>query len=353
METKLDFDDVLIVPQRSTLNSRSEVNIERTFRFYHSPRELTCVPIMSSNMVPIANPIMAAELSKFKIITVLHKYYSVDKLCEYINDKNKDYLWLSIGKEKEGLDKLLEFYKKTNIQPNIVIDIPNAYLDSFVGFCRQVRDVFKESIICAGNMTTPEIVQELIIHGGIDICKTQIGSGNNCITRMMTGVGYGTFSCVQECSQVAHGLKSGEKRLGLICSDGGCKYPGDICKSFAGGSDFTMLGTIFSGTEECINADWTYDENGNKKDMLWYGMSTHLAQKKHGTIKNYRASEGRVSRVKYKGPVKDIVQEILGGIRSCCAYIGARSIKDMSKCAKFIKVNKIHNNFNSDISLGD
>jgi GMP reductase len=345
MEFKLDFDDVLMVPKRSILNSRNDVDLERKFRFYHSPRELTCIPIMASNMVPIATIEMARELSKHKIITVLHKYYNVEEMAKYISEIGSSYLWLSIGKENEGLDKLIEFYRFTGIMPNIVIDVPNGYMESFVGFCRKVREYFPESIICGGNITTPEMAQELIIHGGIDIIKTQIGPGAACRTRLVTGVGYGTFSAVQECSQVAHGLKSGDKKLGLICSDGGCKYPGDICKVFGGNGDFVMVGTMFAGTDECTNADWIFNEDGTKKEMTWYGMSTHYAQSKHGSIKDYRASEGAVKKIPYKGSVNKIIQEILGGLRSACAYIGSTSIKDMGKCATFVQVSKIHQDF--------
>jgi len=212
-------------------------------------------------------------------------------------------------------------------------------MESFVKFCAQVREEFPDSIICAGNVTTPEICEELIIHGKVDICKIQIGPGSQCETRKMTGVGYGTFSCVQECSHAAHGLKSNKSRLGLVMSDGGCKDVGDICKALCGGSDWIMLGGMFAGTDEC-EGEWEYDAE-NKSVLTFYGMSSHYAQEKHGVgKKEYRASEGKVSKIPYKGPVADVIQEILGGIRSCGAYIGAKNLKDYSKCAKFVKILK-------------
>ncbi len=101
-----------------------------------------------------------------------------------------------------------------------------------------------------------------------------------------------------------------------------------------------MLGGMFAGTDEC-EGEWEYDSSGDKKNLTFYGMSSHYAQEKHGAgKKNYRASEGKVSKIPYKGNVEDVIQEILGGIRSCGAYIGARNLKDYSKCAKFIKVNR-------------
>lgn len=343
-DVKLDFEDVLIVPQRTTLESRSEVAVERKFSFYHSPRIWEGVPIMCSNMVPLTSMAMAKKLSNSKIVTALHKYYSVEDLAEILQKVGIDYAWVTIGKSEEDLRKIKLVAQKLGKNPNIVIDVPNGYMESFVKFCSKVREQFPDSIICAGNVTTPDICEELIIHGKIDICKVQIGPGSQCETRKMTGVGYGTFSCVQECSHAAHGLRSDSGRLGLVMSDGGCKTVGDICKAICGGADWIMLGGMFAGTDEC-EGDWEYvagsdlGAKNQKAFLTFYGMSSHYAQEKHGAgKKEYRASEGKVSRIPYKGPVSEIVQEILGGIRSCGAYIGAKNLKDYSKCAKFVKV---------------
>lgn len=357
-DIKLDFQDVLIVPQRTTLDSRSEVVLERKFIFYHSPRVWQGVPIVCSNMVPLTSLDMARKLSEYKIVTALHKYYSVEDLTEIITETGVDYAWATIGKSEEDLEKIKIVANALGKNPNIVIDVPNGYMESFVKFCAKVRNYFPDSIICAGNVTTSEICEELIIHGKVDICKIQIGPGSQCETRKMTGVGYGTFSCVQECSHAAHGLRSDSGRLGLIMSDGGCKEVGDICKAMCGGADWVMLGGMFAGTEEC-NGEWDYEYKNSlgeweplkpnqspidsrllrKTHLTFYGMSSHYAQEKHGVgKKEYRASEGKVSKIPYKGPVSDTIQEILGGIRSCGAYIGAKSLKDYSKCAKFVKI---------------
>lgn len=357
-DVKLDYDDVLIVPQRTTLESRRDVVLERNFSFYHSPRVWRGVPVVCSNMVPLTSLAMAVKLSEHKMVTALHKYYSPSELVEIINAAGVDYAWVSIGKSERELERLAEVSDLIGLSPNIVIDVPNGYMESFVKFCSLVRERFPESIICGGNVTTPEICEELIIHGGLDICKIQISPGSQCETRKMTGVGYGTFSCVQECSHAAHGLRSANGRLGLVMSDGGCRTPGDVCKSICGGADWVMLGGMFAGTDEC-EGDWEYEylcDDGNwgpmtqsqqridsrklrRKSLTFYGMSSHYAQEKHGEgKKKYRASEGKVSKVPYKGPVEDVIQEVLGGVRSCGAYIGARNLKDYSKCAKFIRV---------------
>lgn len=354
-DLKLDFEDVLIVPQRTTLESRNEVILERTFKFYHSPRVWKGVPIVCSNMVPLTSKSMAKKLCDHKMVTALHKYYSLEELSDIILSTNLDYSWVSIGKSQEDVLKIKKLQEFIGSSPNIVIDVPNGYMESFVKFCSHVRKEFPDSIICAGNVTTSEICEELIIHGKVDICKIQIGPGSQCETRKMTGIGYGTFSCVQECSHAAHGLRSDTGRLGLVMSDGGCREPGDVCKAICGGADWVMIGGMFAGTEECVG-EWDYeflDDDGEwkaaennkeyeqvrKSHLTFYGMSSHYAQEKHGVgKKKYRASEGKVSKVKYKGLVEDIIQEILGGMRSSGAYMGAKYLKDFNKCAKFVRV---------------
>lgn len=338
-DIKLDYEDVLIVPQRTTLESRRDVHLEREFKFYHSPRVWKGIPIICSNMVPLTSKRMAVKLSDHRMVTALHKYYSAVEVAEIINLTHIDYTWMSIGKSDEEIVRIHEVARILGSVPNLVIDVPNGYMESFVKFCKQIRDTFPESIICAGNVTTPEICEELIIHGGIDICKIQISPGSQCETRKMTGIGYGTFSCIQECSHAAHGLKSKTGHLGLVMTDGGCKTPGDVCKAICGGADWVMLGGMLAGTDEC-DGEWELQDS-RKINLTFYGMSSHYAQEKHGVgKKKYRASEGKVSKITYKGPVEDIIQEILGGLRSCGAYIGAKYLKDYSKCAKFIKINR-------------
>jgi GMP reductase len=364
-EIKLNFDDVLIVPQRSTLTSRSEIDLERTFKFYHSPRSWTGIPIICANMSFCSFEI-AKELAKNKMIACLHKYHSLDQLTDYFDKypENIDYTFISIGYKKSDLNHLLKFKEQNNIQPNICIDVPNGHMDAFVKYCKKVREHFPDSIIIAGNVTNTSSTQELLIYGGIDIVKTGIGGGSVCTTRFLTGCGIPQLSCCLENSYVAHGLQNGPKKLGLICSDGGHKNVGDVCKALCAGADFVMLGGYFAGTEECegewqyeyltskgfwqpLNPEYKFECEKRKTTFTYYGMSTHHAQDifEDGK-KNYRASEGTKITVKYKGPLSNMIQELLGGIRSCCCYIGASHIKHMIKCGQFCRVNKVHDNNN-------
>ena len=364
-EIKLDFDDVLIRPKRSTLNSRSQVDLIREFHFKYSPRKLIAVPIMIANMDTVGTFAMAKILSEHKSITCLHKHYTSSQYINFYCDPlvlNKNLVFYSIGTSSKDLDKLIEVSNALTTHhqqtPNICLDVANGYTEQFVKTASHVRKLFPDSILMAGNVVTPEMTEELIIHGKVDIVKVGIGSGSVCTTRLKTGVGYPQLSAVMECADAAHGLG------GHICSDGGCKVVGDICKAFGGNSDFVMLGSILAGCEEC-DGEWQYEyyiEAGSSAPGFWqplnpgyetikrkislkyYGMSSKNAMDKHHNgVAKYRTAEGKCVTVPYKGKAEEILQDIYGGLRSACTYIGADKIKDFGKKTTFIQVNNTHN----------
>ena len=339
-EIKLDFDDVLLLPQRSRTASRKQVQLQRRFRFYNSSREWSGIPIIAANMDTVGTLAMSSELSKLQIVTCLHKYYSKEKILRLEHSPFAMYTWYSMGIKNVDFDNLSEIVEKTHIVPNICIDVANGYTNNFVNFCQKIRSTFGDRpIIMAGNVASPEMVQELILHGGVDIVKVGIGPGSACTTRLKTGVGYPQLSCIMECAHAAHGLRAASARLGLICADGGCRLPGDVCKAFAAGADFVMLGGLLAGTDEC-EGEWEGEE---KKVLKFYGMSSKKAQEKHGSgLKDYRSSEGRVKKIPYKGPVTETMKDILGGLRSACSYTGATRLKDFAKTAQFVRVNRTH-----------
>lgn len=362
-ELKLDFDDVLIRPKRSRLSSRSEVTLTRLFQFLHSPRTLSCVPIIASNMDTTGSFTMADELSKNDCITCLHKHYSADQLIDYFTHlQHKDYVFYSTGINKSDLEKLNYIFSTLNNNnisvPNICVDVANGYSEKFVKHVKHIRSLYSDSIIMAGNVVTPEMVEELLLHGGVDIVKVGIGSGSVCTTRLKTGVGYPQLSAIMECADAAHGLG------GHICSDGGCKIVADICKAFGANSDFVMLGSMLAGTD-CCEGEWEYEykcetmqankswwqpndpgyaAEKRKKALKFYGMSSKEAMTKHnGGVAEYRTSEGKCVSIPYKGTTESVLKDILGGLRSSCTYIGANKIKDFGKKTTFIQVNNTHN----------
>jgi GMP reductase len=330
-DVKLDFTDVLILPKRSEYSSRSEVSLERTFKFKYSPYSWTGVPIMVSNMDTTGTIEMAIELQKHKVLTCLHKYYTVDDLKIQSLDINYYAVSTGIGeKDLENLNKIMEV-----INPKFIcIDVANGYMSKFIERCREIREKYPEKIIIAGNVCTSEGVLELVMNGKVDIVKVGIGSGSCCTTRKQTGIGMPQLSAVVECADTAHGLDA------HIISDGGLQVVGDFAKAYGAGADFVMSGSMFAGHKES-GGDLVSDETTNELVKIFYGMSSAKAMEKYsGGVAKYRSSEGKAVKIAYRGPVETTILDIQGGIRSTMTYIGAKKIKDIPKCTTFIRVNR-------------
>ena len=354
-EPKLDFNNVLIRPKRSVLSSRSQVSLERTFKFPHSTKTWTGVPILAANMDSTGTFQVYDALKDHKMVTCLHKFYSPEKFNgvysfkQYERDGSspvnvsfipkinldKRYFMISTGIGEADFENLVKVSEDIEFDW-ICIDVANGYMEKLVSFCKRVRQQFPDKIIVAGNVVSREMVEELILNGKVDVVKVGIGGGSACLTRKKTGVGMPQLSAVIECADAAHGVG------GYIISDGGITCPGDMSKAFGGGADFVMVGGQFSGHDE--NPGDVVEKDG-KKYKMFYGMSSEHAMKKHyGKMENYRSSEGRVIQVPYKGSIHDTVQDYLGGLRSTCTYINASCIKHMSKCTTFVLVSQQLNN---------
>jgi GMP reductase len=329
-DIKLDFKDVLIRPKRSTLKSRAQVDLNRTYNFRNSKREWTGVPIIAANMDTVGTFEMAIALGAERVVTAIHKHYSTEQWADFAkkNPKLLDYVAVSSGVSEEDFKKLTDILAATKVT-FICLDVANGYSEHFVSFVRRCREAYPKHTIMAGNVVTGEMVEELILSGA-DIVKVGIGPGSVCTTRKKTGVGYPQLSAVIECADAAHGLG------GLIIADGGCTNPGDIVKAFGGGADFVMIGGMLAGHDE---SDGTVVDINGQKFKEFYGMSSATAMKKHsGKVAEYRASEGKHVLVPYRGPVKATIEDILGGLRSACTYVGAGVLKDLSKRTTFIRV---------------
>ena len=334
-DIKLDYSDVLFRPKRSTLQSRKDVNLKRTYRFKYSKNEWSGIPIIAANMDGVGELAIAEKLAEFAMITCLTKQHDEKKLkkCKIIK-KIYPHLALSIGIKKEDFENLNNVLKEFNFIKFICIDVANGYSEHFSKFVKSVRDKYPTKTIIAGNVVTADMTQELILSGA-DIVKVGIGPGSVCTTRTQTGVGYPQLSAVIECADAAHGLGA------HIIADGGCTCPGDVAKGFGGGADFVMLGGMFAGHDE---GKGKIIKTNGKKFIEFYGSSSDVANKKHyGGLSDYRSSEGRTVRIKYRGKIKDTILNILGGVRSSCTYVGAPSLKQLSKCTTFVRVS---NQFN-------
>lgn len=332
-DMKLDFKDVLLRPKRSTLTSRSEVDISREFVFLHSKRKYHGIPIIAANMDATGTFQMARALAKHQLSVALHKHYGDQELLDFFAEQPESPpMFYSMGITAPDYEKFSRVMKaaRGTIQ-NACVDVANGYTKAFINFIVKLRTAHPELTIMAGNVVTGEMTEQLILDG-VDIVKVGIGPGSVCTTRRMSGVGYPQLSAIIECADAAHGLH------GLICADGGCTSPGDLAKAFGAGADFVMLGGMLAGHDECGME--VVEENGVRK-MRFYGMSSREAMNKYaGGVADYRASEGKEVLLECRGPVENTLQDILGGVRSACTYVGARRLKELSKRTTFIRVSQ-------------
>jgi GMP reductase len=331
-EIKLGFKDVMFRPKRSTLKSRSQVELRRQFEFRHSQREWDGVPVIAANMDTVGTFEMAESLAEHQLVTAVHKHYTPDQWKNFLTGRDDGFFsrfMVSSGTGEADYEGLKRIMALDNRLQFICIDVANGYSEHFVEFVKSVRREFPDKTIAAGNVVTGEMVEELIL-AGADIIKVGIGPGSVCTTRVKTGVGYPQISAIIECADAAHGLG------GHIIADGGCTSPGDVAKAFGAGADFVMLGGMLAGH---IQSGGEIIERDGKQYMEFYGMSSARAMEKHaGGVADYRASEGKVTQIPFRGEVADTVRDILGGIRSTCTYVGAARLKELSKRTTFIRV---------------
>ena len=334
-EIKLDYSDVLFRPKRSTLKSRKDVDLNRKYTFKHSRSLWKGIPIIASNMDGVGEIDVAKKLSSHKLMTALTKQHDINQIGT-IYKKNIffDSIALSCGTSKDSYNRLNSILKKYPKFKFICIDVANGYSENFSNFVSEVRKKYPKKTIIAGNVVTADMTQELVLSGA-DIVKVGIGPGSVCTTRIQTGVGYPQLSAVMECADAAHGLGA------HIIADGGCTCPGDVAKGFGAGADFVMLGGMLAGHKE--GGGDIIEENGSKY-IEFYGSSSEEANEKHyGGLANYRSSEGKKVRIRMKNSLDSTIRDILGGVRSSCTYVGASSLKQLSKCTTFVRVNNQYN----------
>lgn len=371
-EVQLDYCDVMIKPKRSTLNSRSEPDVYRTYKMKHTNRSLYGNGLTIANMATTGTFAMAEVMAKNLMFTCLHKHYSFEEIKEFL-EKNKnrvvyekddekdlmflDYIFVSTGIKEGDYEKICKILD-LGLCKNLCIDIANGYIPKLLDFVKKIREQYPDLIIMVGNVVTGDMVQDIILSGA-DIVKCGIGGGSACLTRLKTSCGRPQFSTVLECAEAAHAVD------GMICADGGITCPGDICKAYGAGADFVMVGGLVAGSDEADGEiiykmyrtnEYTYDNEPEdesnyvnpdrpiyemKRFKQFYGMSSKLAQEKHWCgMAKYKTSEGREKLIPYTGPVQNIIDDYLGGLRSYFTYCNIKKLKDAPKCTTFYRVNK-------------
>ena len=368
-DVQLDYSDVLIMPQTTSINHRGEVDVVRKFKNI----DLRCCPVMNANMTQTGTFKVAEKMVENKMIGTFHKFYTAEQIIEFFAEYaggNQYFVTVGLRNKEQEIERLKKLH---NYKFSILIDVPNAYIPDVEAYVKEIRYNFPDKIIAVGNVCTGDITQRLI-RAGANIVKVGVGPSAICNTRIATGCGRPQLSSVIDCANAAHQVG------GYIIADGGFTNVGDICKAFVAGADICMSGSFFAGCDEssgeiiekmyrtneyefyedvidkCIKT--TSEEQSNftrveyepdkpiyeiKKFKDYYGMSSFRAQQEnYGEKTKTGTSEGVESKlIPYTGPIIDTIINIKGGIRSCGSYIGAKNVKYFSRQGSFYRVNRV------------
>ncbi len=327
----LTFDDVLLVPKKTSVESRSQVDLTTKLTKKISLK----IPIVSANMDTVTEAEMAIALGKLGGIGIIHRFLTIEAEVEEVKKVKKEKLLVgaAIGVKNDYLERTKALIKEG--ADVIIIDIAHGHSTYLLKVLKELVKKFPKTEFIAGNVATAEATEELI-KAGASAVKVGIGPGALCTTRIVTGAGIPQLSAIDECNEVA------KKYHIPIIADGGIQKSGDIVKALAAGASTVMIGTLFAGCEE--SPALTFFKN-NQKFKLTRGMASLTAnvdrQKRDDSVKKdlkKYAAEGVEAIVPYRGRVNDLVDQLLSGVRSGFSYCGARNILELWEKAEFIQI---------------
>lgn len=336
----LTFDDVLIIPKESDIESRNEIDIstslfERKFRLD--------IPIISAPMDSVTENELAKEMIENGAGAVIHRYNTKEKqnteICKTLESaKGKKFavgdfvLGFTLGikdidEQFERAAANIESFKKFSVTPLVVIDVAHGHHKKVLQLANKLKKEYSNKILlCAGNICTLDAAKAYR-DSGIDIAKIGVGPGAVCGTRSATGCGYPQLSAIMN---IAWNCDIG------IIADGGMKNSGDIVKALAAGADAVMIGSLLASCPESC-AQQIQDEKGNKY-KIYRGMASYSAKKDHQINDTY--VEGESVLKKLGDPVKKVIDKLASGIRSGCSYVGARNLGELQQKAEFVEVSQ-------------
>jgi IMP dehydrogenase len=324
----LTYDDILLIPQYSTIESRKEVDIGNDL-------DLTAyleLPIISSPMDTITGAEMALTMLKQGGLGIIHRYNSIEQQTQEVQKvKKATGGWATpnypigaavgmTGDYRERASELVSYGAKV-----ICIDVAHGHHALMKGAIKTLKKDYGSDIhIMAGNVATLRGFNDLA-DWGADSVRCNIGGGSICSTRIQTGHGVPGFQTIIDCAKSDRDVK--------IIADGGIKNSGDIVKALAAGADFVMLGSLLAGTNESPGDVIVGTLSSKRK--VYRGMASKEAQFEWKG--KYSSNEGISATVPYKGSVKEVLKDLRNGIVSGLSYSGARTIGELQAKAKFIR----------------
>ncbi len=321
----LTFDDVMLVPGYNGIRSRQDVTTNvtvagRTFE----------IPMISANMDTVTGETMANAMTDFGGMAILHRFMSIEEnVAMFKRLKHPKKTGISIGIGEEALPRAEALISAG--AEIICVDVAHGHSKEVNRTIRQLREKWGQHImIIAGNVAT-YAGADYLSAAGADVIKVGIGPGSVCSTRIKTGFGVPQLTALQECRKVDR----------CIIADGGIKSPGDAVKALAAGADFIMLGGMLAGTDETPGEFMTRKNSDGSETKLkrFRGMASREAQEDFmGGMAEWKTAEGVAVEVLAKGPVKNVILDVMGGIRSGLTYCGALNIKQLQRKAQFMEI---------------
>ena len=317
-QTSYSFDDVLLIPKKSEISSRKEIDLSVSLGNCVDLR----IPIISSPMDTVTASPMAAAMSYEGGIGIIHRYNTIETQCEHISSLPSEALvGAAVGVSGDFIDRATALYDSGVTV--LCLDIAHGHHILMKKALTKMRDIFGSHVhIMAGNVATLSAFNDLS-DWGADSIRVGIGGGSICSTRIQTGHGMPTLQSVFDCAQ--------SDRDATLVADGGLRNSGDIVKALAAGADCVMLGSMLAGTEESPG-DLVIVRGESRK--IYRGMASKDAQ--INWRGHFASVEGVSSTIPYKGLVRDVIHDIERGMRSGLSYSGARTISELQSKASFI-----------------
>ena len=325
LRTGLNYGDVLLVPQHSPVDSRSDVTLSTKL----TPTIALETPLVSAAMDTVTEAALAIELSRAGGFGVLHRFLTPEEQADQVEQVkasdeqvgiavgiNEDYVARSAASVEAGVDAL-------------VVDVAHGHLERTLTAVETLTNEFPDISLIAGNVATPAGVEDLAA-AGADCVKVGIGPGSHCTTRKVAGAGVPQLTAVDDCATMAKDLDV------TICADGGIRTSGDAVKALMAGADTVMLGSLFAGTKEAPGK--VVEVNGTRYKRSRGMATTAAAKDRDDKENNVRAAEGIEALTPYKGPITDVVTEFCAGIQSGLSYCGGHTLSEARHKAEFIRV---------------
>ncbi len=328
-ELTYSYDDVLLAPQRSSIKSRSEVDLKT-----HLSKNLSIdLPIISSNMDSVTGVTMAISLGKIGGLGVLPRFNTLKEQVENLREVKKEFVkvGVSLGIKGDYLERAKVLVQ--NGADCVVIDVAHGHMEKVIEVTKEIKATFPDVTLISGNVATYEAAKDLFL-AGADSVKVGIGPGSICTTRIETGHGVPQLTAILEAKRAAKEFNK------TIIADGGIKNSGDIVKALAAGANAVMLGNMLAGCEESPGE--IFEHNGVMYKKYFGSTSSEQKEKHFENIKNdknyLKHIEGVSGCVVYKGNLENLIEKLKAGITSGLSYSGAQNILELYSKAKFIAI---------------